>query len=314
MSNKIKKVINTKLFYFILGALIFGTIGVSAATYFPSNDVIYDNTESGLQSKNVQGAIDELYNTCINPPGAGSTITDLLPNNPNELYEDDYGNIRYYGKEPNNYITFNNEEAGWRIIGVFDNKLKIIKNTVLNNSSEWGFPNIWPSSTISGYLNGTYFGSLNEKSVQLISNEIYYLGSPTYNEYKSLTAKEYYEIERDSNKIYAGNPAITSQYIGLMYPSDYGYASGNQCLSTPLFEYNEGCSNNNYLAIGSLEWLITPFSDNDAGATTLFNTSSLGTHVNGTGFPLSYRPVLYLKEEVQITSGTGTKSDPYTIE
>ena len=33
-----------------------------------------------------------------------------------ELVEDDYGNLRYIGADPNNYVLFNNEL--WRIIGV----------------------------------------------------------------------------------------------------------------------------------------------------------------------------------------------------
>ena len=45
----------------IIGILLCGTISVIAATYFPSTDVTYDNTESGLSSTDVQGAIDELY-------------------------------------------------------------------------------------------------------------------------------------------------------------------------------------------------------------------------------------------------------------
>ena len=46
----------------------------------------------------------------------------------------DGGNIRYYGSSPNNYIYFNCETYPstncelWRIIGVFDGKLKIIRN------------------------------------------------------------------------------------------------------------------------------------------------------------------------------------------
>ena len=53
----------------------------------------------------------------------GGTTTDL-----------DGGNIRYYGSSPNNYIYFNCETYPstncelWRIIGVFDGKLKIIRN------------------------------------------------------------------------------------------------------------------------------------------------------------------------------------------
>ena len=38
---------------------------------------------------------------------------------------------RYIGKNPNNYITFNNEV--WRIIGVFDGRIKIIRNDTLDN-------------------------------------------------------------------------------------------------------------------------------------------------------------------------------------
>ena len=56
----------------------------------------------------------------------GGTTTDL-----------DGGNIRYYGASPNNYIYFNcsdysNQTSStcetWRIIGVFDGKLKLIKS------------------------------------------------------------------------------------------------------------------------------------------------------------------------------------------
>ncbi len=64
MKNKVKKIFNNKIFTFILGGIVFSSISVIAATYFPSGDVTYDNTASGLQSTNVQGAIDELYNSC----------------------------------------------------------------------------------------------------------------------------------------------------------------------------------------------------------------------------------------------------------
>ncbi len=52
----------------------------------------------------------------------------------------DGGNIRYYGASPNNYIYFNcsdyNSQTSstcevWRIIGVFDGKLKLIRNEII---------------------------------------------------------------------------------------------------------------------------------------------------------------------------------------
>ena len=41
---------------------------------------------------------------------------------------------RFIGESPNNWIKFNGEED-WRIIGVFDNKIKIIKNTKIGNTN-----------------------------------------------------------------------------------------------------------------------------------------------------------------------------------
>ena len=64
MREKLKKIFNNKTFMFIFGGLLFSTVSVYAVTYFPSNQVTYDNSSSKLSSTNVQGAIDELYNTC----------------------------------------------------------------------------------------------------------------------------------------------------------------------------------------------------------------------------------------------------------
>ena len=116
---------------FFAGIIIFSSFSVIAMTYFPSNQTTYDNSNSGLSSTNVQGAIDELYKTCTEKPSASDTITNLLPSNPDELYKDEHEDIRYYGANPNNYVSFNNEL--WRIIGVIDGKIKIIRNESIGN-------------------------------------------------------------------------------------------------------------------------------------------------------------------------------------
>ena len=100
----------------IIGILLCGTIGVMAITYFPSNDVTYDNKESGLTSTNVQGAIDELYNAWKTPSTGGTGILEQVEivTSGDGLYEDEYedGSYFYKGGNPNNYVTFNNEQAG----------------------------------------------------------------------------------------------------------------------------------------------------------------------------------------------------------
>ncbi len=104
---KIKEFIKSYAIGLIVGIVVSGTISVIAATYFPTNDVTYDNTESGLSSTNVQGAIDELYGVCTAKP-AGDQIIE------NAGLEKDPYECRYFftGSNPNNYITFNNETAG----------------------------------------------------------------------------------------------------------------------------------------------------------------------------------------------------------
>ena len=74
-------------------------------------------------------------------------------------------NIRYYGANPNNYVRFNNEL--WRIIGVFENNVKLIRKDSLGNlvwdTSEssvnhgWGV-NEWSQSALKNYLNTMYYG------------------------------------------------------------------------------------------------------------------------------------------------------------
>ena len=73
-----KEKLKSRIFIFVLGGLIFSSVSVYAMTYFPSNQVTYDNKASGLKATQVQAAIDELYNTCKNNTsgscGSGNNI------------------------------------------------------------------------------------------------------------------------------------------------------------------------------------------------------------------------------------------------
>ena len=65
------------IIYFLLGGVVFGTVGVYAATTLLSQSVYYNNSTSGATSTNVQGAIDELStiaNTWIDPTPFGLQI------------------------------------------------------------------------------------------------------------------------------------------------------------------------------------------------------------------------------------------------
>ena len=137
-----KKVFKSRGFWCLITALVVGTVSVSAATYFPSVDVTYDNKESGLVSTDVQGAIDELYVKAqqVSSGASSEEVEDLggTTTSGDGIYRDLYesGRYIYKGKNPNNYITFNDEFAGWRIISIeCDGTIKIMRNNSIGSKA-----------------------------------------------------------------------------------------------------------------------------------------------------------------------------------
>ena len=94
-------------------------------------------------------------------------ITNLLEYDGEGLKIDNTSdqNIRYYGSDPNNYVSFNNEL--WRIIGVFGNNVKLVRSEKLGELS-WDSSassvnngrgvNEWSQSDLKNYLNTMYYG------------------------------------------------------------------------------------------------------------------------------------------------------------
>ena len=103
-----------------------------------------------------------------------------------------------------------------------------------------------------------------------------------------------------------------SAKIGLMYVSDYMYASGyyESTNTTAMSMSNYYFANQNWLHYG-LEWTITPIGKN---TTDSFYVSNNGNayYIN-TYQSYSLRPTFYLKSSVYVTGGTGRYDDPYEI-
>jgi len=81
--------------------------------------------------------ITNLYNNSTKTAVPNNSITYQYDTT-NNLMKDTAGNIRYYGASPNNYVYFNCDSYPstncelWRIIGVFDGKIKLIRNKTIN--------------------------------------------------------------------------------------------------------------------------------------------------------------------------------------
>ena len=232
---------------------------------------------------------------------------------------------RYRGASPKNYATFNNEV--WRILGVFptddgngniENRIKLIRNESIGKKywdtskfNNWDRP-----ATLNTELNGTYLNSLTSEAQGMISNAKYYLGG--YNSISS-TPVDMYSCERKiSGSSYYGHDPKNSWTgkLGLMYVSDYGYASDN-CETKAIHNSSSSsndlraCNTTNWLYKGATEWLLpkTAASFNSAFAVTL-NGNVYSYKVS---YEFGIRPVLYLTSSVQITGGDGTSANPYTL-
>ena len=82
-------------------------------------------------------------------------------------------------------------EKKWRIIGVIDGKLKIVKDEKLD-SMAWASNrnNNWNNSDLKSYLNKDYYKNLDSIYRGMISEEVYYLGGYSGNT-NLLTASEF---------------------------------------------------------------------------------------------------------------------------
>ena len=99
-------------------------------------------------------------------------------------------------------------------------------------------------------------------------------------------------------------------YIGLLYNSDVGYASGkNIYTSTKGMDYYKTEYYKNDWILSVEEWGLTSFE----GSVWLIGSYTFGSiGLNPISINIA-RPVFYLSKDVVITGGTGTIDDPYTI-
>ncbi len=190
---------------------------------------------------------------------------------------------RYSGANPNNYVCFGATGADcqdannqYRIIGVFNNQVKLIKATSYGNYA-WDADNIntWDATTkpdIYTTLNTTYYNTLGSEWQNLIAESTWQVGGMHFS--NTNTAKQYYDVEVGTGQ----SGYEETMKIGLMYVSDFGYGTNPDKWTTALFEDNYGTDN--WLYLGSDEWLISRY----AGGTILaFDVTSSrgGSVING---------------------------------
>ncbi len=265
------------------------------------------------------------------------------------LYADEYepGRYVYKGKNPDNYITFNGENAGWRIIGIeTDGTIKIMRASTIDKQifdiagarktgycskqdELWIGCNVWAitpeydnnsalsnglkgaveaDSTLKTYLNGSYYEGLTSNKTAIQNHQFYY-GPATWN-------NENLSDQIASEKKYSAN-----SYVGIMQASDYirSNADSASCGTLKLVITNS-CTSTSYMSVSDSSqqyYTITPTYNSSANPRT--NSSHMITVYNrglydnnGSLNSCGVLPTIYLKSDTEL-SGKGTGEDPFTI-
>ena len=173
----------------------------------------------------------------------------------------DDNNLRYVGFEPCNYVTFNGEEAGWRIVGIFNNidaqgtkktLIKLVRRDSIGefhiddkNKSRQNFSSSKLATELNSdyltYKSGTTYWNYNNfdhklaikpEYLDMIEKVTWNTGCAKYSD----KAASLYQNERGTI-VPDGFTNTFEGKIGLLYPSDYAFAIGEtneirtKCLS-----------------------------------------------------------------------------------
>ena len=334
---------NTNKTFKYKGSTIALTVDGNSTTSFPTSGkynvtVNCNNAKGRWNPKTWKLEITKITGTVTCDVSFNSSVSNLTTVVNNKATRNENGK-RYQGKNPDNYIWFNDEL--WRIIGnvpvclesgceATENRVKIIRNDSIG-SIKFGNNSTWMGSNIQNLLNTCYLGKTSSCDSYCYTSSTSSKGTCDYSS-DGIDTTDYYGkmVEDVYFNVGAGDEtyktaanyytqeiathAASASKIGLMYASDWGYA-----IEDFTGVLGDSGSPQSY---SDKNWL---FSNGDERIMSVYSSLlPLYVHISGylsggsiTGFAAqngaSIRPVLYLKSNVYVVSGTGSKVDPYRI-
>ena len=171
----------------------------------------------------------------------------------------------------------------------------------------------------------TSTGLKNDTTRNAIEEVVWNLGgTSTYDSASNGLASHFYGYERGTS-VYTGRPTTWTGKIGLMYPSDYGYATSGgttkdraACLAKELYNWGSSdfsdCKRNDYLRdVKNWQWTLAPYSAYAYGVFGVYWDGYVRYSNLNARPSREVHPVLFLKSNIQVDKGTGAKSDPYQL-
>ena len=189
---------------------------------------------------------------------------------------------------------------------------------LLNSGSWWnGTSNVYYNFGSSPTLNFTNY-KLSDNAKKNIAISRYYLGGNGTS--SGVLTDQFYAYERGTSRN-GSNALFWDGYVGLMYPSDYGYAAGKTCVTgTAPYSYSSGCKNKDWLWMtdssyyyGGSEWVITSYFGNSGYVFFVDLSGNVNFNYNGARAVYSVRPSFYLTSSASIEDGDGSLNSPYIL-
>ena len=331
ISSKIKKTFNYN------GSIIALKVDGSDATSFPSKgkynvSIECENGKGVWNPKTWKLEITKIKGTVTCDISFNSNASNLSDVVDTKGASTTHG-IRYQGTDPDNYVWYNDEL--WRIIGNVpvcltsgcsstENRVKLIRNDSIG-AIKYGRNSTWMGSNIQNLLNTCYLGKASSCSSYCYSYLAVGLcnyssdGIDASDYYGNMIEDVYYNVGVPSSDSFVNTDdqytkeiasyATTTSKIGLMYASDWGYAIEGFSGVLGSSGSPQSYMNKNWLFSNGYEWTMSVYS-----SSYVLGVDSYG-YLNGYAASRgnAARPVLYLKSNVYVTGGMGSKTNPYTL-
>ena len=300
---------------------------------------------------------DNLGNCIVNYYNGLNTASNIYYHDANLTNGAGDNSYRYAGAsgEVNNYVCFGSNVTPcpadnlYRIIGVFGDKVKLIKADYATSAllgadgdySKMYTANNWDNSNYKGNnlaniaaynwnksnqntwslsnlnktnLNTNFITNIGADWAAKIADTTWKVGGNTWANIGTQPAKTAYqnEIVNPVTTNTTDNVTTYSAKVGLMYASDYGFAAAPSAWTANLNTYNgEAIKNVNWMYMGLHEWTISRRADYAYYVFIVYNTGNVNNDYANIAYGV--RPVFYLSSSVNYASGSGTAADPISI-